>query len=282
MSEANPGNQRALRKMVPNFFDQSLSSGIQNAENTHSRKKRNKEERDDPLKELISAAGDLPETYHETKIVAMAVGPYRVHVYWDLTPEDLRKFTPQPGQRPKAVLRFHEMTGDVFNASETHIFFDLSIDLQAKNWYISLWSPHKSYVIELGTMTPGGQFVPVTSSKPTQTPSDRPSSEKEVKFILPFAEAPKKTGAFSESAGLKGKKSQAAEGRPAAENGPLETFEKELRTYYRREFREKGPFSPMARPRFEPLREPPPPRQKMKSDFVEQLDRCFIPGSSSK
>src|SRR5690349_24427708 len=45
--------------------------------------------------------GELPETYGCTKVVAMVVSPYMIHVYWDLSAEDQARSGP-------ASLRFHD------------------------------------------------------------------------------------------------------------------------------------------------------------------------------
>ena len=105
--------------------------------------------------------GELPESYGRTRVVAMAVNPYLIHVYWDLAAAQLG--SPEP-----ASLRFRE-TGSG-NA------FDVNVDLSAKSWYVHLWSPDRRYDVELGVHR-NGEFVPLAHSNPVQSPRAWPVSE---------------------------------------------------------------------------------------------------------
>jgi hypothetical protein len=109
--------------------------------------------------------GELPESYGRTKVVAMPVSPYLMHVYWDLRRD-------QPAGAP-ASLRFRE-TGS--GAS-----FDVKVDLAAKNWYVHLWSPEKQYTVEL-LVNPEGIPVPLARSNPVETPRAWPVAEVRERF----------------------------------------------------------------------------------------------------
>lgn len=105
--------------------------------------------------------GELPESYGRTKVVAMAVNPYLIHVYWEVAAA--QRESPEP-----ASLRFHETgTGNAF---------DVNVDLSAKNWYVHLWSPDERYEVELGIRR-DGEFVPLARSNAVQTPRAWPVAE---------------------------------------------------------------------------------------------------------
>jgi len=103
----------------------------------------------------------LPETYGRTKVVAMVVSPYLVHVYWDLAPPDGAPSGP-------ASLRFHDL-----NVGTS---FDVNVDLAARNWYVHLWSPERRYTVELGREQ-GAAFTPLARSNPIETPRAWPVAE---------------------------------------------------------------------------------------------------------
>ncbi len=105
--------------------------------------------------------GELPETYGRTKVVAMVVSPYLVHVYWDLSAKDQKQSGP-------ACLRFHDA-----NAGGS---FDVNVDLAARNWYVHLWSPEKRYSVELG-LQHADSFQPLARSNPIETPRAWPVAE---------------------------------------------------------------------------------------------------------
>lgn len=110
--------------------------------------------------------GELPESYGRTKVVAMPVSPYLIHVYWDL----------QPDQRTEgpASLRFHDTTSGGS--------FDVNVDLAAKNWYVHVWSPEKRYSVELVANREGSP-VPLARSNPVETPRAWPVAEVREQFI---------------------------------------------------------------------------------------------------
>jgi uncharacterized protein DUF4912 len=105
--------------------------------------------------------GELPETYGRTKVVAMVVSPYLVHVYWDLSAKD-------QAQSGAACLRFHDATAGGS--------FDVNVDLGARNWYVHLWSPEKRYSVELGLQR-ADVFQPLARSNPIETPRAWPVSD---------------------------------------------------------------------------------------------------------
>ena len=106
-------------------------------------------------------SGELPETYGRTKVVAMVVSPYLVHVYWDLAPQDRAAAGP-------ATLRFHDTAGGDS--------FDVNVDLAARSWYVHLWSPDKHYSVELGWQRESA-FAPLAQSNPIETPRAWPVAD---------------------------------------------------------------------------------------------------------
>lgn len=113
--------------------------------------------------------GELPESYGRTKVVAMAVNPYLIHVYWELPAAQLE--SPEP-----TTLRFRETgSGNAFN---------VNVDLSAKNWYVHLWSPDQRYDVELGIQR-NGEFVPLAHSNTVQTPRAWPVAEVRESYTRP-------------------------------------------------------------------------------------------------
>lgn len=119
--------------------------------------------------------GELPESYGQTKVVAMPVNPYLVHVYWDLDPKLASPDTPTAGA---GCLRFSDTT-----TGEPPGSFDVKVDLAARNWYVHLWSPERRYVVQLGLSAEGGAFVPLARSNVVETPRAWPVADVEEQFV---------------------------------------------------------------------------------------------------
>ena len=138
-------------------------------------------------RELTSEPGDLPDSYGKTKVILLPVEPHLVHAYWEVTSDELEKAKHRLGdahKRSQAVLRFYDVTNIVFDGTNAHSSFDVDIDLQAKNWYVSLRSPEKSYFVELGFRTEDGRFHPIARSNIAEILPDRPAPKTDEHYMI--------------------------------------------------------------------------------------------------
>jgi hypothetical protein len=114
--------------------------------------------------------GELPASYGCTRVVLLVIGAYRVHAYWEVTQEALK--TAGPAQ---AVLRFY--------MKEQGGWFDVEIDLEARNWYVDLWSADLECRAELGLKASDGRFIRLAASNAVRTPRAWPKAEVQEHFI---------------------------------------------------------------------------------------------------
>lgn len=134
-----------------------------------------------------SEPGDLPHSYGETKVVLLPVEPYSMHAYWEVTLGELEKVKRCLGvayRQSQAVLRFYDVTNIIFDGTNANSFFDVNIDLQARNWYIRLWSPGKSYFVELAFRTKDGQSFPLARSNTADTPPAWPAPKTDEYYMI--------------------------------------------------------------------------------------------------
>jgi hypothetical protein len=121
---------------------------------------------------------DLPDSYGETRTVLMAIEPCLLHVYWEITSDELEKakhWFDEDHAQSQAILRFYDVTNAVVDHRKAHSFFDVDIDLRSRSWYVHLQSPDKSYFVELGFKTEDGRFFPLVRSNVAKTPSAWPA-----------------------------------------------------------------------------------------------------------
>jgi hypothetical protein len=127
-----------------------------------------------------------PHQERKSKVVLLPVDPYLIHVYWEIIDEDLEKARGQLGSaraQVKPVLRFYDITYILFDGKNAHNFFDVEVELAARNWYVHLWSPEKSYCADLGLKTPEGRFVALGRSNVTHTPPAWPSIRQAERYM---------------------------------------------------------------------------------------------------
>jgi hypothetical protein len=129
---------------------------------------------------------ELPGSQAETEVVLLSVDPYLVYAYWDVTPADLRRTKRRAAKEYEgaaAVLRFHDLTGTVEKENIPQNYFDVEIDLEARNWFVPLWSSGRTYRVQLGFRTPGGRFVSLALSNIAFSPSASLGEDTEERYI---------------------------------------------------------------------------------------------------
>lgn len=122
----------------------------------------------------------------ESRIVLMDIDPYHVHAYWEITQKDklsMFKKLDEPFHRAKQMIRVYDVTHIHFDGKNAHSYFDIEIDRTSGNWYIDLWSPHKSLCAEIGMKSSMGKFYPIARSNFIETPRDHQSYSNEEQWM---------------------------------------------------------------------------------------------------
>ncbi len=126
--------------------------------------------RKEPQKPYVDLGPALPQNYGKTRIVLMAVDPWWLHTYWEVTPEDRENVLKIVGDGAREVLR-------VYNLSDgTH--FDIDLIPGVKNWYINVNKPDGKFKVSIGFLDSNGNFYEIASSNEMITP---PASVREGK-----------------------------------------------------------------------------------------------------
>ena len=136
---------------------------------------------------LHDASLTLNDLYGETRVVAVAVDPYLIHVYWEVTSEELEKARDRLNEdygKCRPILRCYDVTGRTCRSGNAEHAFDVNIDLQSRSRYIDLWGPGGSYVVELGLETEAGRFHPILRSNVAETPRAAPAPQREAPGVL--------------------------------------------------------------------------------------------------
>lgn len=145
-----------------------------------------------PQPRLMRSYETLPESYGITELTLLPVDPYWIYAYWEVTPQTLSDVLSRLGSdTPQAryVLRIYDVTAIEFDGRNAHSFFDLPIELSARNWYINLWSSEKSLVADLGLLLPDGRFFLLARSNGVHTPREGASIFTEAPWAEPSSAA---------------------------------------------------------------------------------------------
>lgn len=120
---------------------------------------------------------EYPETYGETTIVLMVRDPYWLYAYWELAPGIETELAGRIGRetlrKSRVVLRVYDVTaGDPDHAVSHH---DIDVAPGTRNWYINVMRVERDYCVDLGVITPDGEFVVVARSNRVSLPPVGPS-----------------------------------------------------------------------------------------------------------
>jgi hypothetical protein len=128
--------------------------------------------------ERESAKNNVLTDRTATRVAAMIVNPYLVHVYWQISGQDLQNIQSTLAEslaNARPVLRFYDITCILFDGTNAHQIFDVEVDLRSMNWNVPIWSADKSYLIDLGYKATDGRFFSITRSNVVRVPRVEPS-----------------------------------------------------------------------------------------------------------
>jgi hypothetical protein len=112
---------------------------------------------------------DFPHGYGDNRIVLLVRDPHWLHAYWEITENKYREVSGLLGRDfggSREILRVH-------NTSETPWkSFDINTSYGARNWYIDVPEANRTYVVDIGFLSPDGRFVSMARSNAVTTPRD--------------------------------------------------------------------------------------------------------------
>lgn len=113
----------------------------------------------------------LPGAYGLDRLVALVRDPRWLFAYWELTGGLLDRVKDERGHglvdASAWVLRIHRLSEGVA--------VDVELDPGVGNWYIDVGGPGR-YQLELGLLTPDGEFISLLASQVIETPGLGPSN----------------------------------------------------------------------------------------------------------
>jgi hypothetical protein len=131
----------------------------------------------------IPVLGNIPWSYGQTRITAIARDPHCVFAYWeypDQALEEARKKLNAPSAGP--VLRVYDTTYRIFDGTNAHGFFDVPVDRTASRYYFHMNRPATTFVIDIGAKEQD-RFATIARSGPAETPRDSYSGDGRVDWM---------------------------------------------------------------------------------------------------
>src|SRR6516164_5415451 len=116
---------------------------------------------------------DLPGGYGKDRIVCLVRDPYWLHCYWEITRHAIQRAEAALAQEwhgARPILRLLDVTTSYITNTTESIVKDIEIHGGANNWYVEVQNPPRSYRIDIGYLSRGGQFYVLARSNVVSTP----------------------------------------------------------------------------------------------------------------
>ncbi len=136
-----------------------------------------------------SPVKELPQNYGDNKITLMVRDPWWVFSYWELQEGHVlakkRELPAEEQDSASFILRVYDVSYIEFDGNNAHYFMDVTVPFGTDRWYVNVSSPGRSWLAEMGWLSPSGKFVPVVRSNVVQTPLDGPSWITDEEWLIP-------------------------------------------------------------------------------------------------
>ena len=123
--------------------------------------------------------GDIPSGYGTTESYLLPKDPAWMFLFWEITAQTFDCVRAQYGEvldHSRTVIRLYDITGvNYFDGTNADAYYDMPVIFDAKSWYIHAPQARRSYVADLGFVTPQGQFILLTRSNATTLPPGKVS-----------------------------------------------------------------------------------------------------------
>ena len=114
-------------------------------------------------KEAFDASRGLPKSYGDTKITILPRDPFCFYAYWEVAAEVYGKIQAKLGENKfkssKWTLRVYDITDVQFNGKNANKQFDVILGFGSENWYVNVEDVNRSWVADIGMVTPEGEFI---------------------------------------------------------------------------------------------------------------------------
>jgi uncharacterized protein len=110
----------------------------------------------------------LPKDYGDTKIMILPRDPLWLYAYWEVAAETNGKVRQKLGDNKfnssRWILRVYDVTGIKFDGLYANRYFDVVISSGADNWYVNVREADRNWCVDLGMITPEGEFIVIARS----------------------------------------------------------------------------------------------------------------------
>ena len=142
-----------------------------------------------PAVKDAQAEVNIPASYGKTESFLLPKEPAWLFLFWEITAATIECIKSQYSadllNAAKTIIRLYDVTGvPFFDGSNAVQFYDMPVIFEARSWYINAPATGRSYVADLGFLTPDGRFILVSRSNQTLLPPGKISDIIDDKWMI--------------------------------------------------------------------------------------------------
>lgn len=157
----------------------------------------------------------IPWGYGQDRLVAAAVDPDRLYVYWEVTDAAIERARAGLGPGGAGAwlnLRIHDTTGLIFDGTNAHGTLDQRVERSDRQWFFEIGKPTSTANVEIGMKSTEGYFVRIARSGRVEFPRKEQASPGEPEWLTVLPATGEVRGAGS---GMPSQPSRGADSGPA-------------------------------------------------------------------
>lgn len=142
----------------------------------------------EPSRMRKMAPQDLPWEYGRDSLILHVRDPWWVYSYWEVRADTLQSIKDKLKDSfsgARRVLRVYDVTAVIFDGTNAHRSFDIFLSEHAREWYIDVGEPGRSWCADYGLLLPDGTFVTILRSNVIHTPLAGPSWITDEEWAIP-------------------------------------------------------------------------------------------------
>src|SRR3989344_4755715 len=123
---------------------------------------------------------EFPAGYGDNRAVLMVRDPHWIHAYWEVNENCCREIRQEIGDEAYSRARLFLRVYDTHSGKH----HDIEVG-GARNWYIRVPAPNRTYFVEIGFLTADGRFLAAARSNAVTTPLDTMSDVIDEQWMIP-------------------------------------------------------------------------------------------------
>lgn len=125
----------------------------------------------------LSDPSEAPKP-QEDQLILMVRDPFWLHLYWRLSKRGVERAKAAMGHfwhTAVPVIRLYKLVADGVSSPRREFVRDIRVHSGVSHWYIDVYDPPASFLVEVGFISREGNFFPVASSNIVETPQNQVS-----------------------------------------------------------------------------------------------------------